>query len=997
MHMKKFSLFAFGVLFLSSFGLNHAQAQVFDPELVMDIYEGESTWGGIASSYPTEFTEYNGVLYFNATDENGAELWKYDGVNDPEMVIDLYPGDTDWGDPNGSYPNYLTVYNDLLYFTATTEEFGGELWSYDGVNDPVLVSDIFPGTSTWGDANSSYPSYLTVYNDKLYFSANANDLYENELWSYDGSDVEEIDVNDGPGSSYPSNMFVHTDGSMYFSAEDGELGAELWRLTGDEIEMLPEIYLGPSTWGGPGSSYPSNFVSFQDELYFSAEGADGNELYKYDGVNDPEMVMDISPGMSTWGGANSSYPGFLTVFNDKLFFTAEDATYNNEIYVYDGVSDPEVAFEVNATNASYPSYLTVLGGYMFFNADDGVNGAELWQYDDINDAEMVEDIYAGEFLSSYPSNLYVFQGSLYFSADDGDTGAELWKMQGELYIGSVEDQILCNGLTFEEDVFVIDPQGAEVTLTLSSSDTDIIPDENLSYSGEFPNIIIEVITVTGQTGDVTITMTATTDEDEKGSSFVVTVVDDCSPVFGDLPSSVTTCDSNEYGSLAFDVVDPNQGDITVTAVSSDTDLLPNENITVEAGIGGQFHLSFDPIAETQGDVTITLTADNGETTDATIDFTIIDCTPVIEGLPTEAVILCTDEGLPETVDFTVIDPLADIEIEITSTNTILLNPSNVNLEEDEDGFHLSMSAPFGVGTVTVSVIADNGEEVTVETFDVSIGSCAPNIIEISDLSLCHDDIFPVISTQISDNSGEEMVLTIESSNELLIPEVLISYIGSVPYFDIYMDFVDGITGESTITVTAFNGTYYDVETFLVTVDDCGLGLNAPADGAFCDDDVYVVEFTVPNGDSNVNVTAVSNNQTVIPDDNIQVVGAGEFYTFAADNVVGETGIVEITVTVTKFSQTFSDKFLLDVNACVGLDEEGLNSVSLSPNPGNGQFAINGLSENTQIEIRNSLGQLVSNLQANADVEYIDLDLQAGMYYVRLIHEDQTRVMKYIVK
>ena len=42
---------------------------------------------------------------------------------------------------------------------------------------------------------------------------------------------------------------------------------------------------------------PNDFIVFNNELYFEAnDGTNGNELWKYDGVNAPSMVADIRPG-----------------------------------------------------------------------------------------------------------------------------------------------------------------------------------------------------------------------------------------------------------------------------------------------------------------------------------------------------------------------------------------------------------------------------------------------------------------------------------------------------------------------------------------------------------------------------------------------------------------------------------------------------------------------------------------------------------------------------
>ena len=75
-------------------------------------------------------------------------------TSSPQLVQDIRSGS------NSSNPYSLTVFNDKLYFSANDSTNGQELWVYDGTN-ATMVQDIRSGS-----ANSS-PSSLTVFNDKL--------------------------------------------------------------------------------------------------------------------------------------------------------------------------------------------------------------------------------------------------------------------------------------------------------------------------------------------------------------------------------------------------------------------------------------------------------------------------------------------------------------------------------------------------------------------------------------------------------------------------------------------------------------------------------------------------------------------------------------------------------------------------------------------------------------------------------------------------------------
>ena len=135
--------------------------------LVKDIWPG--TVGPIpASSDPGNLTDVNGTLFFTANDgTTGGELWKSDGTAAGTVLVnDNYPGALG-RIPISSSPNFLTNFNGTLFFSATDLTTGDELWKSDGTEaGTVLVKDIDPGV---GD---SLPSILTDVNGTLFFTAN---------------------------------------------------------------------------------------------------------------------------------------------------------------------------------------------------------------------------------------------------------------------------------------------------------------------------------------------------------------------------------------------------------------------------------------------------------------------------------------------------------------------------------------------------------------------------------------------------------------------------------------------------------------------------------------------------------------------------------------------------------------------------------------------------------------------------------------------------------
>jgi ELWxxDGT repeat protein len=84
--------------------------------------------------------------------------------------------------------------------------------------------------------------------------------------------------------------------------------------------------------------------------------------------------------------------------------------------------------DLNRGGDSFPKDLIVFNNALFFAADDGIHGWELWKYDGVN-AILVGDL--NESGDSFPDSLTVFNGALYFSATTPSTGYELWKCDGQ--------------------------------------------------------------------------------------------------------------------------------------------------------------------------------------------------------------------------------------------------------------------------------------------------------------------------------------------------------------------------------------------------------------------------------------------------------------------------------------------------------------------------------------------------------------------------------------
>ncbi|WP_431620994.1 ELWxxDGT repeat protein [Limnospira platensis] len=118
------------------------------------------------------------------------------------------------------------------------------------------------------------------------------------------------------------------------------------------------------------------------------------------------------------------------MFNDTLYFQANDDTNGTELWKSDGTEAGTVLVkDINpGTGNSSPSNFTVFNDTLYFQANDGTNGTELWKSDGTEAGTvLVKDINPGT-RNSFPSNFTVVNDTLYFSAYDDTKGTELWKL-----------------------------------------------------------------------------------------------------------------------------------------------------------------------------------------------------------------------------------------------------------------------------------------------------------------------------------------------------------------------------------------------------------------------------------------------------------------------------------------------------------------------------------------------------------------------------------------
>jgi ELWxxDGT repeat protein len=360
----------------NSFGRELYRTDCRNIELVKDINPS-------GSSNPDHFRVMGNSIYFAAEDATtGIELWVSDGTSSgTTMVADINLGSTD------SSPDDLTVLSNVLYFTATDGVTGIELYRYSPGSAPTRVKDIRTTSVTLGPPSST-PSYLTVFNTRLVFSA-LDDNNGRELWISDGTESGTRMVSDiVSGNSNPSY-----------------------------ITAVPQ-------------NNPANFVLFQ--AYGGLGTGGGTELWRSDGTTS-FRAADV------WPGNTASSPRDLTNINGRVFFGAQ-APDGIAVWITDGTTSGTRNVSIQSLNNQADQF-AVANGYLYFRGWAAATGRELWRTEGTS-SSLVKDIRLG-VSNANVAKVTAYSNFVFFEADDTGSSVDLWMTDGTA-TNTVKVQTLLN-------------------------------------------------------------------------------------------------------------------------------------------------------------------------------------------------------------------------------------------------------------------------------------------------------------------------------------------------------------------------------------------------------------------------------------------------------------------------------------------------------------------------------------------------------------------------
>jgi ELWxxDGT repeat protein len=319
---------------------------------------------------------FDGKLAFiETTDLGDSSLWVSNGTAGGTTQVMSFPSP---GQNFGETPTMAALGGEL-YISAPAPPgagFSGEfaLYESDGTTAGTTIIAAAP--------ENAYPSDLTVYQGKLYFSASSpGDIPRAQLWATNGTA-------DG------TKLVATLGGAVTFVDQILAAGPNLYVFVNDDsgTNRLPtSLYKSNGTAKGSVllHYFPNNFpvstgVLANGELAFTV-GGKAPQLWLTNGtVAGTTVVKDIGGGeilgFGVGGGGVGS--GAIAPIDGRFFIAAQNAKYGNALWQSNGtVAGTTLVQDFGtgeAATAPYAYALTELNGQLIVAANDGTHGLELW-------------------------------------------------------------------------------------------------------------------------------------------------------------------------------------------------------------------------------------------------------------------------------------------------------------------------------------------------------------------------------------------------------------------------------------------------------------------------------------------------------------------------------------------------------------------------------------------------------------------------------------------
>jgi hypothetical protein len=511
-------------------------------------------------------------------------------------------------------------------------------------------------------------------------------------------------------------------------------------------------------------------------------------------------------------------------------------------------------------------------------------------------------------------------------------------------IGTIAPQTINeDGIISSLPITVTDAETASCSLniTFNSSDTGLVPMDNISYTCSANTFYLSIMPLNNLTGmcDITITLTDAGGLTASGTlALTVTDVNDV-PLISTI-SDQTTIEDLAVGSISLTVADledaPCSMEITIT--SSDSVLIPNENITYTC-TSNTYWLTITPADDQNGLATITVTViDSGTLTAAySFDYTVtavndapVLANPISDRIATEGNVYAYTVPSNTFVD---VDSGDVLTYTATQENGSAL-PAWLSFDPSTRVFS-GFPTNSDVGAITITITATDGSAQSItDTFVLSVNNT--NTLPVLDYPIADqtiDEDVPYSYTFAADTFhdddvafGDTLSYTARLADGSPLPSWLTfdnasrHFSGTPTNADVGSYSIKVIAAD-TLNMTAMDS--FDLTVVNVNdapaISDIVKGASIiSSTGLTIDEDTIAdaITFTISDiDDTNLTVTLVSSNTTLVPQTNMAYQCTNNSCTMALTPVANEYGTAIITVRATDpQGESVSNTFNLSVSS-----------------------------------------------------------------------------------
>ena len=272
-----------------------------------------------------------------------------------------------------------------------------------------------------------------------------------------------------------------------------------------------------------------------------------------------------------------------------------------------------------------------------------------------------------------------------------------------------------------------------LTVTATSSNPSLIPNPALSYASPGAAGSLNFTPVANANGTATITVTVNDGQAANNTAvrtFTVTVnaVNDAPTLNNINPLTIAENAAQQtvnLGGIGTGAANETQT-LTVTAVSSDTSLIPNPTVTYTSP-GTTGTLRFTPVANANGSATITVTVNDGQAENNTVTRTFavtvtsVNTAPTISSIPSQTIVSGSSSSL---LNFTIGDvetAAASLTVTATTTSSSLLPVANIVFGGSSSNRTVRLTPVSGqTGSATVTVTVSDGAATASTTISVTV-------------------------------------------------------------------------------------------------------------------------------------------------------------------------------------------------------------------------------------------------------------------------------------